>query len=94
MPAFTSLLRSLGFILLGTAFFAVPRSFAVTVTAPVGGKITFNVSNSGTAPFTYQWRKDGANIAGATASSLALTRVLIRWWWPTPPAPRFPTTAR
>ncbi len=75
MPAFTSLLRSLGFILLGTAFFAVPRSFAVTVTAPVGGKITFNVSNSGTAPFTYQWRKDGANIAGATASSLALTNL-------------------
>jgi hypothetical protein len=38
-----------------------------TVTA--GATATFSVAASGTAPFTYQWRKNGTAIAGATASS-------------------------
>ncbi len=57
------------------------------VTAPAsqsttaGGTITFTVSATGTAPFTYQWRKggtpltDGANIAGATTASLTVSAV-------------------
>ena len=40
---------------------------SVTVTA--GQPATFSVSASGTAPISYQWRKNGANMSGATASS-------------------------
>jgi len=35
----------------------------------------FSVTAGGTPPFSYQWRKNGANIAGATASTLTLTSV-------------------
>ncbi len=40
---------------------------SVTVTA--GQAATFSVSASGTAPLSYQWRKNTANISGATAAS-------------------------
>ncbi len=39
----------------------------VTVTA--GQAATFSVGATGTAPLSYQWQKNGATIAGATASS-------------------------
>lgn len=35
----------------------------------VGQSATFVVTASGTAPLTYQWQKNGANIAGATQAS-------------------------
>src|SRR5947199_1135398 len=38
-----------------------------TVTA--GQTAMFTVVASGTAPLSYQWQKNGANIAGATSSS-------------------------
>jgi len=38
-----------------------------TVTA--GHTVTFSVVAAGTAPLSYQWQKNGANIAGATAST-------------------------
>jgi hypothetical protein len=41
----------------------------VSVTVAVGQAATFSVSASGTAPISYQWRKNGANMSGATASS-------------------------
>jgi glucose/arabinose dehydrogenase len=41
----------------------------VNQTAPVGGTATFTVAASGTAPLSYQWQKNSANIAGATAAS-------------------------
>ena len=34
-----------------------------------GQKASFSVAASGTAPFTYQWKKNGSNIAGANTSS-------------------------
>ena len=40
---------------------------AQTVTA--GQTATFTVVAAGTAPLSYQWRKNGANITGATATS-------------------------
>ena len=44
-----------------------------TVTA--GANVSFSVTATGTAPLTYQWRKGGANISGATSSSYNLTAV-------------------
>ncbi len=44
---------------------AQPASQIVTT----GQAATFNVAASGTAPFTYQWLKNNANIAGANAAS-------------------------
>jgi len=38
-----------------------------TVTA--GQPATFTVTASGTAPLSYQWRKNAANISGAIAAS-------------------------
>src|SRR5260370_19370528 len=40
-----------------------------TVTA--GQTATFNVAATGTAPFSYQWRKNGVAISGATSSNYA-----------------------
>ena len=40
---------------------------AVSVAA--GQSATFSVAASGTAPFAYQWRRNGADIPGATAST-------------------------
>jgi hypothetical protein len=40
-----------------------------------GTNVTFTASGTSTAPFTYQWRKNGLNIAGATTSAYALGNV-------------------
>lgn len=45
------------------------------ITVSVGGSATFSVSATGSAPFTYQWLKDGAAVSGATSSSLTLNPV-------------------
>ncbi len=47
-------------------------------TATVGDTVTFNVAASGTAPFSYQWRKDGTAItanASATTDTLTLANI-------------------
>ncbi|HKI06636.1 MAG TPA: PA14 domain-containing protein [Thermoanaerobaculia bacterium] len=41
-------------------------------TVAAGQPATFTVGASGTAPLQYQWRRNGANIAGATAASYIL----------------------
>src|SRR6266404_2736461 len=38
-----------------------------------GDSITFVVAASGTAPLSYQWRKNGTNISGATTSSYTIS---------------------
>lgn len=40
-----------------------------------GASVSFTISAAGTAPLTYQWRKDGANLAGATAVTYSLAGV-------------------
>ncbi len=47
----------------------------VSQTVMAGGNANFTVVASGTAPLSYQWRQNGANLAGATTSTLALTGV-------------------
>ncbi|MGH9843863.1 MAG: immunoglobulin domain-containing protein, partial [Blastocatellia bacterium] len=44
-------------------------------TVCAGAATSFSVTASGTGPFTYQWRKNGANIAGATGSSYSIASV-------------------
>jgi hypothetical protein len=51
----------------GTAPSITAQPASQTVTA--GATATFSASASGSATLTYQWQKNGANIAGATASS-------------------------
>lgn len=40
-----------------------------------GGNATFDIAASSSLPLTYQWRKDGADIAGANSTTLALSNV-------------------
>src|SRR5207245_4976328 len=40
-----------------------------------GDSVSFSVVAVGTEPLTYQWRKDGELLAGATQSSLTLTNL-------------------
>lgn len=44
-------------------------------TVNAGSNVTLSVVASGEAPLSYQWQKDGADIDGATAASLALNNV-------------------
>ena len=43
---------------------------SVTVTAPTAA--TFTVAASGATPLTYQWRRNGTNISGATSATYTL----------------------
>ena len=49
----------------------------IPLTACLDSTAQFTVTATGTAPLSYQWRKDGTNLAGATASSLALANVQL-----------------
>jgi len=44
-------------------------------TATVGSNVTFSVLASGSNPLSFQWRRNGANLSGATNSSLIITNV-------------------
>ncbi len=70
------LIRSiiLGFALLGVA---IPAAWPSSGTAIVGQSVTISVTNDGTSPFTYQWKKNGVNIAGATASTYVITAAQV-----------------
>ncbi len=46
------------------------------LTVNAGQAATFAVSAYGSAPVTYQWKKEGAAISGATSSTLALSSVV------------------
>jgi hypothetical protein len=46
-----------------------------SLSATVGTGATFSVVATGTAPLTYQWRKNGTDIAGATAATYTLVSV-------------------
>ncbi|HEY1108233.1 MAG TPA: immunoglobulin domain-containing protein, partial [Opitutaceae bacterium] len=50
-------------------------SLSNSQTVTEGRAVTLTVSVNGTAPFTYQWKKGGANITNATLSTLVLDPV-------------------
>src|SRR2546430_5837633 len=49
----------------------------MSVATVAGATVTFSTGASGTAPIFYQWRYNGAPMAGATKSTLTLTDVDI-----------------
>lgn len=63
----------------GTAAVVTPS--IVTQPAPVtvnaGNTATFAVGVNGTGPFTFQWRRDGNTLAGATSAALTLNNVAL-----------------
>jgi len=47
-----------------------------SITVPQGNPATFSVTATGTPPLSYQWRKNGVNINGATNSSYTIASVV------------------
>jgi hypothetical protein len=45
------------------------------VTVSVGQSASFSVSASGTGPLSYQWRRNGSNISGATSATYTISSV-------------------
>jgi len=51
--------------------------FGASANATVGQSVAFSVTASGTAPFTYTWRKAGITIAGATANPYVIASAAL-----------------
>lgn len=58
-----------GLIALVFALFLAPvvNAQATASPIPLGAAVALSVTSEGTAPFTYQWSKNGVQIPGATA---------------------------
>jgi len=48
-----------------------------SATKVVGQSVTFSVTASGTGPLSYQWRKNGSTISGATSSDYTIASVVV-----------------
>ncbi|MFM7750973.1 MAG: immunoglobulin domain-containing protein, partial [Opitutaceae bacterium] len=68
-------LRFSSFLNLGPATAPVIAAQPSAQEVAPGGSASFTVTATGTQPFSYQWRKDGAAIAGATNRTLTLAAV-------------------
>ena len=58
----------------------VPATIGTQPTAQtgcVGGTATLTVVGSGSSPFTYQWRRSGVNVGGATGSTLVFNPLAL-----------------
>jgi hypothetical protein len=64
-------LLTVGTVPVAPSIVAAPQSAA----EPVGGAIAFAVVASGTAPLSYQWLRNGVDIANATTSTLIVAPV-------------------
>jgi hypothetical protein len=75
---FVTVSNSAGGAISSTAILTVTAAPPSITTQPqgasvlTGASVTFTVTVSGTAPFTYQWQKSGVPLAGVTAASYAL----------------------
>ncbi len=56
-----------------------PASYAVRAgtNAATATNVTFSVTAYGTGTLTYQWRKDGVDVPGATGTSITITNVQL-----------------
>ncbi len=66
--ASTGVVYRIDFVASAPSITAQPASQTVAV----GATVTFSVSASGAAPLRYQWRRNGANIAGATGQTYTI----------------------
>ena len=66
---------SVYFTLVAAAVLFSNPANASSATANLGQSVTFSVSAQGTAPFSYQWRKNGASIPGATNASYTIAAI-------------------
>ncbi len=69
----TVMSRSATLSLIALSITSQPQSQALNV----GGKVSFSVGVSSTRGIAYQWQLNGANLAGATNSSLTLANVQL-----------------
>lgn len=56
----------------------VITSQPTNMTVVAGTSASFSVNVGGTAPFSYQWRRNGGNVAGATNSTFGLPSAVIQ----------------
>ncbi len=76
-----NLAQQFGLIITGSTAEPPPPTAPTITTHPasqsvaLGGSVTFSITASGTAPFTYQWRKNEQPINAATNSTLTLANV-------------------
>jgi hypothetical protein len=63
--------------LVSLACFATNLARSSSITALAGHPLTISVSAVGTTPFVYQWYKNGAKIAAATAPTFSIASVSI-----------------
>ena len=49
---------------------------AVSISPNLGASASLSVTAKGGAPYTYQWKKDGSDVAGATAATLSFATLL------------------
>jgi hypothetical protein len=61
--------------LFAPSILADPVSLSIQPVTNIATNVTFSVTAGGSPPFGYQWRWNGANLAGAGAASLTLTNV-------------------
>ena len=62
-------------LLIGAALFCANPSLASSGTATAGQSVTFSVTVNGTAPFSYQWYKNGVSLTGAVNATCTLSSV-------------------
>ncbi len=73
--AVRDVLRFSGFLNLGPAKAPTITAQPATQAVVPGSSASFTVTATGTQPFTYQWRKDGSALAGATQRTLTLATI-------------------
>lgn len=67
---------ALALFVAGFCSLAFAQAAPIAQSVPVGQPVQIKfVSASGTAPFTYQWQKNGTDIAGATGANLVFGAV-------------------
>lgn len=78
MPSLNRHFRSVRLLPLLACWLVVATTIAradTSATVATGQAVTISVTANGTAPFTYQWKKNGFDISGATSSTLSFASI-------------------